>query len=82
MARPMEAGAAGAGTSGRPWVPSRGSQGRGDQGMRKVITGEQVAQLANRTRSPCPSGAPRCTGPRPGSYWWCSWPGCWAGWSG
>ena len=35
--------------------------------MRKVITGEQVAQLSNRDPFACPSGAPRCTGPRPGS---------------
>src|SRR5271157_4468855 len=40
-------GAAGAGTSGRPWVLSRVHE-RGDQRMRKVITGEQVAQLYNR----------------------------------
>src|SRR5262245_31021244 len=40
-------GAAGAGTSGRPWVLSRMHE-RGDQTMRKVITGEQVAQLYNR----------------------------------
>ena len=40
-------GAAGAGTSGRPWVLSRVHE-RGDQRMRKVVTGEQVAQLYNR----------------------------------
>src|SRR5271157_3007849 len=40
-------GAAGAGTSGRPWVLSRLHE-RGDHPMRKVITGEQVAQLYNR----------------------------------
>jgi hypothetical protein len=37
--------AAGAGTSGRPFLLSRSMQGRGDQRMRKVITGEQVAQI-------------------------------------
>ena len=41
-------GAAGAGTSGRPWFLSRGKPGRGDHRMRKVVTGEQVAQLYNR----------------------------------
>ena len=40
-------GAAGAGTSGRPWVLSRVHE-RGDQRMRKVVTGEQVAQIYNR----------------------------------
>src|SRR5437763_15475036 len=44
---PDQDGAAGAGTSGRPWVLSRMHE-RGDQRMRKVITGEQVAQLYNR----------------------------------
>src|SRR5215831_13283196 len=44
---PDGGGAAGAGTSGRPWVLSRMHE-RGDQAMRKVITGEQVAQLYNR----------------------------------
>src|ERR1700744_1712946 len=41
------AGPAGAGPSGRPWVLSRGIQGRGDQVMRRIVTGEQVAQLTN-----------------------------------
>src|ERR1700759_1605385 len=39
-------GAAGAGTSGRPWVLSRMHE-RGDQRMRKIVTGEQVARLSN-----------------------------------
>ena len=43
---PDGGGAAGAGTSGRPWVLSRVHE-RGDQRMRKVVTGEQVAQLSN-----------------------------------
>ena len=47
MAVNDEGGAAGAGTSGRPWVLSRVHE-RGDQRMRKVITGEQVAQIYNR----------------------------------
>src|SRR5215475_13720789 len=52
VARPRDGktdagGAAGAGTSGRPWVLSRVHE-RGDQRMRKVVTGEQVAQLYNR----------------------------------
>src|SRR5215471_6293015 len=42
-----QGGAAGAGTSGRPWVLSRDWQGRGDQRMRRVVTGEQVAQIYN-----------------------------------
>ena len=42
-----QGGVARAGTSGRPWVLSRVHE-RGDQVMRKVITGEQVAQLYNR----------------------------------
>src|SRR5512135_2509347 len=41
-----EGGAAGAGTSGRPWCLSRVHE-RGEHRMRKVVTGEQVAQLAN-----------------------------------
>ena len=53
MARSDGGGAAGAGTSGRPWVLSRVHE-RGDQRMRKVVTGEQVAQIYNRTRSRCP----------------------------
>src|SRR5215831_9393417 len=40
-------GAAGAGTSGRPWVLSRDWQGRGDQRMRRIVTGEQVARIYN-----------------------------------
>ena len=47
MAVADEGGAAGAGTSGRPWVLSRVHE-RGDQRMRKVVTGEQVAQMHNR----------------------------------
>ena len=63
-------GAAGAGTSGRPWVLSRVHE-RGDQRMRKVVTGEQVAQLYN----PDPFALPRLAGPGlpdPGraSSWW------------
>ena len=50
-------GAARAGTSGRPWVLSRVHE-RGDQAMRKVITGEQVAQLYNRD----PFALPRLAG--------------------
>src|SRR5580704_298593 len=41
-----QGGAAGAGTSGRPWVLSRVHE-RGDQRMRKIVTGEQVARLSN-----------------------------------
>ena len=41
-------GAAGAGTSGRPFFsPSRRGKGRGEYLMRKVVTGDQVAQLRN-----------------------------------
>ena len=50
-------GAAGAGTSGRPWVLSRVHE-RGDQRMRKVVTGEQVAQIYN----PDPFALPRLAG--------------------
>src|SRR6185437_4672086 len=41
-----QGGAAGAGTSGRPWVLSRMHE-RGDHPMRKIVTGEQVARLSN-----------------------------------
>src|SRR5436305_99719 len=41
-----QGGAAGAGTSGRPWCLSRVHE-RGDHRMRKVVTGEQQAQLVN-----------------------------------
>src|SRR5947207_14876016 len=51
-------GAAGAGTSGRPWVLSRMHE-RGDQTMRKVVTGEELAQLYN----PDPFAMPRWRSP-------------------
>ena len=40
-------GAARAGTSGRPWCLSRDMYGRGEHLMRRVVTGEQVAQIYN-----------------------------------
>ena len=46
MAAANGGGAAGAGTSGRPWVLSRMHE-RGDQRMRRIVTGEQVARLSN-----------------------------------
>ena len=51
-------GAAGAGTSGRPWVLSRMHE-RGDQTMRRVVTGEELAQLYN----PDPFAMPRWRAP-------------------
>src|SRR5467141_2230401 len=51
-------GAAGAGTSGRPWVLSRMHE-RGDQTMRRVVTGEELAQLYN----PDPFALPRWRSP-------------------
>src|SRR5215470_16575667 len=51
-------GAAGAGTSGRPWVLSRMHE-RGDQRMRRVVTGEELAQLTN----PDPFAMPRWRAP-------------------
>ena len=53
-----EGGAAGAGTSGRPWVLSRMHE-RGDQSMRRVVTGEELAQLYN----PDPFAMPRWRAP-------------------
>src|SRR6516162_11497376 len=41
-------GAAGAGTSGRPFFSLAVRQGRGEHPMRKVVTGDQVAQIYNR----------------------------------
>src|SRR5215471_5200413 len=51
-------GAAGAGTSGRPWVLSRMHE-RGDQTMRRVVTGEELAQIYN----PDPFAMPRWRAP-------------------
>src|SRR5690348_4840764 len=51
-------GAARAGTSGRPWVLSRMHE-RGDQTMRRVVTGEELAQLSN----PNPFAMPRWRAP-------------------
>jgi hypothetical protein len=51
-------GAAGAGTSGRPWVLSRMHE-RGDQTMRRVVTGEELAQIYN----PDPFALPRWRAP-------------------
>src|ERR1700759_2172320 len=51
-------GAAGAGTPGRPWVLSRMHE-RGDQTMRRVVTGEELAQLYN----PDPFAMPRWRAP-------------------
>src|ERR1700750_3518950 len=51
-------GAAGAGTSGRPWVLSRMHE-RGDQTMRRVVTGEELAQIYN----PDPFAMPRSRAP-------------------
>ena len=53
-----EGGAARAGTSGRPWVLSRMHE-RGDQSMRRVVTGEELAQLQN----PNPFAMPRWRAP-------------------
>ena len=58
MAPLMQAGAAGAGTSGRPWVLSRIHE-RGDQAMRRVVTGEELAQIYN----PDPFAMPRWRAP-------------------
>src|SRR6478735_9378687 len=51
-------GAARAGTSGRPWVLSRMHE-RGDQTMRRIVTGEELAQLYN----PDPFALPRWRAP-------------------
>src|SRR5689334_18521709 len=51
-------GAAEAGTSGRPWVLSRMHE-RGDQTMRRVVTGEELAQIFN----PDPFAMPRWRAP-------------------
>ena len=56
--KPDGGGAAGAGTSGRPWVLSRMHE-RGDQRMRRVVTGEELAQLYN----PDPFAMPRWRAP-------------------
>ena len=68
MAASDGGGAAGAGTSGRPWVLSRVHE-RGDQTMRKVVTGEELAQLYN----PDPFAMPRWRAPvyrtPPASSW-------------
>ena len=58
MAATDGGGAAGAGTSGRPWVLSRMHE-RGDQTMRRVVTGEELAQLYN----PDPFAMPRWRAP-------------------
>ena len=58
MDRADGGGAAGAGTSGRPWVLSRMHE-RGDQTMRKVVTGEELAQIYN----PDPFAMPRWRAP-------------------
>ena len=58
MASSDGGGAAGAGTSGRPWVLSRMHE-RGDQTMRRVVTGEELAQLYN----PDPFAMPRWRAP-------------------
>ena len=50
--------------------------------MRKVMTGEQVAQLSNRDPFALPIWRAPIYRPRPGSSPWCSWSGCWPGWSG
>src|SRR5690242_14242263 len=53
-----QGGAAGAGTSGRPWVLSR-MHDRRDQRMRRIVTGEELAQLYN----PDPFAMPRWRSP-------------------
>src|SRR5215831_12098408 len=53
-----QGGAAGAGTSGRPWVLSRMHE-RGDQTMRRVVTGEELVQIYN----PDPFAMPRWRAP-------------------
>ena len=50
--------------------------------MRKVITGEQVAQLYNRDPFALPAWRAPVYQTPPGSSCWCSWPGCWPGWPG
>ena len=50
--------------------------------MRKVITGEQVAQLYNRDPFALPVWRAPIYETRPGSSPSCSWSGCWPGWSG
>jgi hypothetical protein len=66
MASPMWAGRLELVPPAAPGFSPYGIQGRGDQRMRKAITGEQVAQPKSRDPFARPSGAPRCTGPRPG----------------
>ena len=61
-------GAAGAGTSGRPWVLSRVHE-RGDQTMRKVVTGEELAQIYNPDPFAMPRWRARSTGPCSASSW-------------
>ena len=50
--------------------------------MRKVITGEQVAQLYNRDPFALPIWRAPSTETPAGIMPSCSWPGCWPGWSG
>ena len=47
--------------------------------MRRIVTGEQIAQLTNPDPFAVPCGGPRSTGPRAGSSPSCSSPG-WSGW--
>jgi hypothetical protein len=48
--------------------------------MRRVITGEQVAQLYNRDPFALPIWRVPVYQTPAGSSCWSSWPGCWAGW--
>ena len=50
--------------------------------MRKVMTGEQVAQLSNRDPFALPIWRAPVYRTPAGIMLWCSWSGCWPGWSG
>ena len=67
--RHEQGGAAGAGTSGRPFLrPSRHSKEmrRGDHRMRGSVRGEQYAQVDNHDPFAPPAGGPRSTAPPSG----------------